>query len=392
MPVGQVLSCTLDTLNALQSTVGTIVPLLQRQNDFLMSLDIGLDRQIDLLSGDQGSGGDSIWNKPAGLGGPASLAGLGSLGSMGEPWGASRLGLGGPAEEQPSSFSFATSLRQQRQAEDVGPSYLGGKARRVAPAQSKFDVWTEGYLAHFNDNAGVIGSDGRAGVLYVGADYLLTPQLLIGTLIQFDDTQQDFDLPSRSAHLTGWMAGPYATIRLPYDTYFQGRAAWGRSDNELDFAGSQDHFDADRWFVRGTLLSQHRWGAWQLQPRASVGYIEENQESYVSGLGGLIPSQTVSLGQAKAGSQLAYRYRLTGGTIVEPSLLLEGIWNFHQDAGEINIDDLVTADALRARAEAGVTFYSFDGIAFGASVSYDGIGSSDYNAIGGRARLRVPLD
>ncbi len=311
---------------------------------------------------------------------------------MGDEWGASQLRLGGPSDGQPSSFSFATSLRQARQADDAAPSYLGARERRPAPAKQKFDIWTEGYLAHFDDDAGGIGSDGRTGVLYVGADYLLTPQVLIGTLVQFDDTQQDFDLPSRGAHTTGWMAGPYATVRLPYDLFFQGRAAWGQSGNEIDIAGAEDHFDADRWLVRGTLLSQQRWGAWQFQPRASVGYIEENQESYVSGLGGLIPSQTISLGQAKAGSQFAYRYRLPGGTVIEPSLLLEGIWNFYQDAGEINIDDLVTGDEVRARAEAGVTFYAFDGIALGASVSYDGIGSSDYDAIGGRARLRVPFN
>jgi len=47
LPTSDVLSCTLDTLNALQSAVGTIVPLLARQNDFLMSLDVGLERQID---------------------------------------------------------------------------------------------------------------------------------------------------------------------------------------------------------------------------------------------------------------------------------------------------------------------------------------------------------
>jgi outer membrane autotransporter protein len=230
-------------------------------------------------------------------------------------------------------------------------------------------------------------------VLYVGADYLLAPQLLLGTLVQFDDTEQDFDQLSQKAGTTGWMAGPYATLRLPSNLYFQARAAWGRSDNEIRFAaGPEDSFDAERWLVRGTLLGQWRAGPWQLQPRASVGYIEEDQESYTTANNVLIPSQTVSLGQAKAGSQVAYRYRLGGGTVIEPSLLLEGIWNFHQDAGLISIDDLVTGEDVRARAEAGVMLYTFDGIALGASVSYDGIGSGDYEAIGGRARVRMPFN
>jgi hypothetical protein len=98
------------------------------------------------------------------------------------------------------------------------------------------------------------------------------------------------------------------------------------------------------------------------------------------------------LGQAKAGSQVGYRYRLAGGTVIEPNLLLEGIWNFHQDAGLINIDDLVSSEEVRGRAEAGVMLYTLGGIALGASISYDGIGSSDYEAIGGRARVRMPFN
>ncbi len=70
LPVAEVLKCTLDTLNTLQSSLGTIVPLLARQNDFLMSLDLGLERQIDLLSVDHGADDDPIWDKAYSLGGP----------------------------------------------------------------------------------------------------------------------------------------------------------------------------------------------------------------------------------------------------------------------------------------------------------------------------------
>jgi len=133
-------------------------------------------------------------------------------------------------------------------------------------------------------------------------------------------------------------------------------------------------------------------GLLQLQPRASLGYIEEQQDSFTSSVSGLVPSQTVSLGQAKAGSQIAYRQKVSGGMVVEPSLLLEGIWNFHQELGLISVDDLVTTDDPRGRAEAGVTLYTGEGLSLGASVTYDGIGSSDYEAIGGRARVRMPLN
>ena len=380
-------SCTFGTVNALLGSLETIVPLLVRQNDFLMSLDLGLDRQIDLLS-DADSGGNDGWTKPSGLGGPAGF-GLG-----GDPGSDGRMRLGGEGDGQPSSFSFATSLNQMRQANYAQPYGLGaGGPRPPPPSSSKFDVWAEGYLAHFEDDTGGFGADGHTGVLYVGADYLLTRQILIGALIQFDDTEEDLDTTwARRAKTTGWMAGPYATVRLPYNLYFQARAAWGQSDNEISsLPGTEDSFDADRWLVRGTLLGQWDSGPWRFQPRASVGYIAEDQEGY-SNIYTPVPSQTVSLGQAKAGPQISYRERLSNGTVIEPSLLVEGIWNFHQDAGELSVDDFVTTQEVRARAEAGIMFYTRDGTSLGASVSYDGIGSSDYSAVGGRARVRVPLN
>ena len=309
--------------------------------------------------------------------------------------GDTRMRLGADTDSAPSSFSFATSLNQMRQAQANYPQPYGlgaGSPRPAAPA-SKFDVWAEGYLAHFEDDAGGFDANGHTGVLYVGADYLLTRQILVGALVQFDDTEEDLDTWGRHAKTTGWMAGPYATVRLPYNLYFQGRAAWGQSSNDISIVpGTEDSFDANRWLVRGTLLGQWDSGPWRLQPRASVGYIAEDQDGYTNSFMAQIPSQTVSLGQAKAGPQVSYRERLSDGSVIEPSLLVEGIWNFHQDAGQLSVDDLVTADALRARAEAGVTFYTRDGTSLGASVSYDGIGSSDYSAVGGRARVRVPLN
>ena len=59
---------------------------------------------------------------------------------------------------------------------------------------------------------------------------------------------------------------------------------------------------------------------------------------------------------------------------------------------EISVDDLATTDRLRARTEAGVMFFAQGGIAFGASVSYTASAPGYYEAIGGRARVKVPLD
>jgi len=305
-------------------------------------------------------------------------------------------GSGSPNRLASFSEAFATSLQQARQANapaPYGPPYGLGASSRPPPPRSPFDVWIEGAVAHFSDGSDQSERHGHLGVLYAGADYRVAPNLLVGALVQFNQTSHSFDALDSGGSDSGWMVGPYATVRLTSNLFFQARAAWGKTDVKLDLDDThRDSFDAERWLVRGTLLGQWRWRSWQFRPRASVGYIEERQESYLSSLGDTVPGQTVALGQAKFGPELAYRYRLANGSIVEPSLLVEGIWNFLRDGGVLNLDDLADGDKLRGRAEAGVTLRTPRGASFGAAVSYDGIGSTDYQAVGGKLRVQVPLN
>jgi outer membrane autotransporter protein len=351
-----------------------------RRNDTLLGLDLGLDRQVDLLTG-SGTDATSVWSDPMALGG-MRLGEVFNSGSSRDPFNSDQI-------------SFATSLQQTRQNNAAAnlPSGLGAVSRRPPPAKSPFDIWAEGSFARFEDGNEASQREGHWGVLFVGADYRVSRDLLIGALASFDDAQQDLTGLASKARSTGWMVGPYATMRLTNNLFFQARAAWGKSTHELGFDGSpEDRFDADRWLVRGTLIGQWRWGPWQLRPRISVGYIEELQETYQSSLGVVVPEQKVTLGQVKGGPEVSYRYKLADGTVIEPSLLLEGVWNFTQDAGVGAIDDLAFGEDLRARIEAGVMVYLRGGLSVGAAVSYDGIGASDYQAIAGKARVRMPLN
>ena len=50
----------------------------------------------------------------------------------------------------------------------------------------------------------------------MGADYVLAPGVLVGALVQVDDTKEDTDDPELKGEIdgTGWMAGPYLGVRL----------------------------------------------------------------------------------------------------------------------------------------------------------------------------------
>lgn len=298
------------------------------------------------------------------------------------------------------SFGFATSLQQLQQSHAADAAKDGqemsrlGAARPIAPAaQRSFNAWAEGYWGWFDQNNAVGDSTGHVGVLFVGADYLVSQWLLLGAMVQYDDLNQKFEGSSTRLSNNGWLAGPYAVVRLSDSVFFQTRAAWGRSDNEITLGNSaSDDFDTDRWLVKGRLLAKWRSGDWLLSPSASVAYITEDQNGYTNTFGDRISGRTISLGQAKFGPEISYQFR-SADSIIVPSVTLEGIWNFAQDQGALQIDDDLGSDkGIRGRVEAGVMIFTSAGYSFGATAAYDGIGDGDYSSFGGKARVKIPLD
>jgi outer membrane autotransporter protein len=194
----------------------------------------------------------------------------------------------------------------------------------------------------------------------------------------------------------GWMVGPYATLRLSENVFWQGRTAWGQSSNTVSpFLTYDDRFDTDRWLASTSLLGRWNFGAWSFRPSASVAYIEDTSQSYADTFGVVIPSIKASLGQAKAGPEFSYRFEL-GDAVFMPRVGLQAIWNFAGDTSSVGSgpvgDDTAGPEGVRGRVELGVTATIKDGVGVDLSSSYDGVGANGYSAVTGRAAVRVPLN
>jgi outer membrane autotransporter protein len=193
---------------------------------------------------------------------------------------------------------------------------------------------------------------------------------------------------------SGWMAGPYATVRLSENIFLQGRLAAGRSTNEVSpFLTYPDTFSTKRWLASSTLVGRWQVGNWQIRPSASISYIEDVSEAYTDSLGVAIPGLKVSLGQFKTGPQFSYRHLLADGTLLEPRFGAEVIWNF---AASDNVADfggtLSGPEEIRGRVELGLKTQFTNGVGLDVSGSYDGIGSSSFSALGAKATVRMPLN
>ncbi len=317
------------------------------------------------------------------------------------------LGFNGSAANGMGQFAFATSLAKMRQAaetaranqvaiDDEAGMGLGSMPRRqphVAPPSS-VDVWAQGSIYYYNDDDFNAHQQGHTSLIFAGADYLIRPGILVGLLVQSDWISERSAGLGTSASGNGWMAGPYISIGLTPNLFFDARAAWGQSDNSVDPLGVYtDHFSTDRSLVAAKLTGNWSYGRLWFRPSAEIAYFEETQLSYVNELDFDIPEQSISLSRVNFGPEIGYPFRLEDGAILEPYVGLKGVWINAQTAEPARLeiqggDD----DGFQVRMELGATLTTRSGILIRASGSYEGLGSDRFSAYEAWGSIGIPLN
>ncbi len=296
--------------------------------------------------------------------------------------------------------AFSTSLSQiaRSSAEDAnrhpGAMALGYSKGLSAPVAQDhpFNIWIRGAFTSFEDDVGNADQDGNFGYLYLGAEYKVRPDLLLGMIVQFDWIDGDNDRTNVGAEGDGWMIGPYIVGKFAENIYFQARAAWGEADNEVSpFGTYTDSFDSERWLVSGKVEGRYRRGPWRVSPIASLIFFEDESDRYVDSLGVTIASQTASIGQFEFGPQIAHGRQIREDLILEVFGEVTGIWEFDNDDRVVNGIAFGVDDA-RAKLTGGVILKNDNGLKFQASAFADGVGADDYDGYGGTVRVRVPLN
>jgi outer membrane autotransporter protein len=318
----------------------------------------------------------------------------------------------GTSDDTSTRGSFSTSLNRIASAHEAmeqvdkseqasnAMAYAGATPMKAPPKpvvrpESGFDVWVEGHFSQFKAQAADTNNSGSFGIVYLGADYMVTRSLMVGLLVQHDwmrDRSQLFLLPTSTIEGQGTMAGPYVSGRLSQNLFFDARAAWGLSDNRINpFGTYQDSFATNRWLARGNLTGNWVFGNFRFTPSAGLTYASERQLGYIDALGISIPSQTVSLGRLAVGPEVAYRWFGANGVMYEPQASLKGVWDFQRPDVPTVSGLIVSPDALHARAELALLARAANGFSLRGAVAYDGVGSNSFHDISGRIWVSVPL-
>ncbi len=285
-------------------------------------------------------------------------------------------------------YAFSTSLPQvSHAAASAELLTLGAEGEVTYVENNRFDAWFEAQYRDFGDSA---DRRGDFTIAYAGVDYLLTPDVLVGALGSFDRMEESTSTGKVSG--SGYMFGPYTTARLTPNLYFDGRFAIGRSYNEISpFKTYTDSFQTGRWLAMASLTGEVQYDNWTIRPHTSLSYLEETQKGYVDSVGATIPSQTVRLGQFKAGPTFTREFTGPEGRNYSFYLTADAIYNTDDTTGVTLSDTNGEVGGWRARLKSGVGMTTDDGTRLSFGATHDGIGQSDFESWGLTFELSVPL-
>ena len=366
----EVLSCTVTATASASRATAAINDYLQHRTALLLANQPDRNRRINRLQ--QGAGAERLSYVPGQLApfNPVDFD-FRSIGS--------------------GDYHVATSLDQVTRAADymrlsTGNAGVDGSTHHT---RDRFDIWFEATWTQFEGEG---EADGQFGLIYLGMDHLVNDKLLVGALVQYDWLSETSVEYGSTIEGTGWMVGPYMTAEFAPGVYFDGRAAWGRSSNDIDLGIATGAFTTERWLVNASLTGEFTRGMWTIRPNAELSYIQETQQSYVDSLNQVVPEQTVSRSQIRLGPNFSTRIQGANGHIIEPFLTFDAIFNSSETTAELLGGADGPDDGWRGRVEAGVSIRNpSNGSVINFTGNLDGLGQSNYEAWGLDLYVSIPF-
>ena len=251
------------------------------------------------------------------------------------------------------------------------------------------DFWIEGRFSHSTTSA----QNNALAVVYASFDHLIHEDLLVGMMGQLDWSNDWSRISNASARSLGWMAGPYFVYRPFEDIYLDARVAYGTSNGDLKpFGTYTNEYHTQRWLARAQLTGDLDFNEFRVSPMAQIVYFSESQSAYTDALGNSIVEQDVSLGRLTTGVELARTWTFESGAMFAPQIAFKAVWDFAGD-NATRIQGLASfLEEFHGRFEAGFRYTTNSGHQIALEGFYDGIGNNDFNMIGGRIRLVIPLE
>jgi len=208
-----------------------------------------------------------------------------------------------------------------------------------------------------------------------GAQKKLSDNAAVGLMAEFDHIK--FDDPMGRAKGDGWLVGPYVVARVPdHELYFDARALWGRTDNEVTATGSTtDNVDGIRSLLMVRASTRLDAGPYQIRPRIELARARESTGTFIDGVGTTVPAIKGAINQAAVGLVVSRDIDTAAGKL-SLSGAVDGIWTNTTNGPD------ATYENGRGRVAFGLNYVTSAAGTFSASAFFDGIAQDGYEGCG----------
>jgi hypothetical protein len=252
------------------------------------------------------------------------------------------------------------------------------------------DFWFEGrYLTYDTVDMNARQNDGNFSVMYFGSKYMLGPDIMLGYLAQFDQAGEGLGDGSKVS-ASGWMAGPYMSVRFGQGVIFDGRAAWGTAQN-LPSGVALDTTSADRSLLRGTLRGTRQVGGWTVAPSVGLSYVEDTPIFQGTALSDPAATPT-GTGRLDVLPEIKRRFDINSEAYIEPRVAAGGFLAFDNLSEIAPGGAAMAAPDLHWKAEAGVAVGVKDSMNLQATGGVESAGQAATDNWMGKLQLNVPLN
>lgn len=210
----------------------------------------------------------------------------------------------------------------------------------------KAGVWVSGSWTDVEDDNADTRFDGNAYTGMVGADYQVSPKVVLGVSVGFEEIDLDTQyngFGSQDGNLdgSGYTIAPYVGVKIS-DT-MSADLTVGYSDLEYDTLRFDPNTgnritgatDAERYFINAAVSGVHNLqGNWRAKVRGSVFYATEEKDAYTETESNsatiAVAEEETDLGQFALDTRLGYMYQQ-----VEPYAMVGLEYDFTKDNGVV---------------------------------------------------------
>lgn len=255
------------------------------------------------------------------------------------------------------------------------------------PEPGLVDLWLEGRMENYAATGTDLGaSNGNLGILYFGTRSMIGPDILVGALAQLDRGIETARYMPSEITASGWMAGPYLSMKLATGVTFDGRAAWGETENGSHSMEIGETL-TNRRLMRAKLTGTREVEGWKVAPSVGLVYLEDAVRDDTTGA-----TKAAGTGRIEVLPEVSRRFSVDGNTFIEPRAAVGGFVGFDEFSA-LKSATVTTGSAadMHLKAEAGVALGVKEGSSLQATGGVESASTATPETWTGRLQLKVPL-